>query len=105
MSMGAILRSSWSSSHFAHAEEIDPYHGGRHDEEMGDGRPRRRWRKRLFALTLIAVGTYAYRSYYVEPASTQTPPVISAEETPTKMIPAIANRQSGKLIQERVGAP
>ena len=99
------MRSSRSSSHFAHADEFDPYHEGRYDEELRDGRPRRRWRKRLFALTLIAVGAYAYRSYYVEPASTQTPPVISAGETPSEMTPAVSNRQSGKLIQERVGAP
>ena len=92
MSKGAILRSSRSSSHqnFARAEEIDSYHEGRHDEEMRDDPPRRRWRRRLTALTLIAVGTYAYRTYYVEPASTQTPPVVTAEEAPSK-------------IQERVG--
>jgi hypothetical protein len=106
MSMGATLRSSRSSSHqkFAPAEEIDPYHEGRHDEEIRDAPPRRRWRRRLSVLTLIAVGTYAYRTYYVEPASTQTPPGNTAEETPSKVIPAISDRQSGKLVQERVGA-
>ena len=105
MSKGAILRSSWSSSHpnFARAEESDPYHEGRHDEEMRNDPPRRRWRRRFIALTLIAVGIYAYRTYYVEPASTQTPPVIMAEEVPSKVSLAISAPPSGKLIQDRVG--
>jgi cell division septation protein DedD len=100
------MRSSRSSSHqkFAHAEEIDPYHEDRYDEEMRDEPPRRRWPRRLTALALIAVGAYAYRTYYIEPASTQTPPIITAEETPGVPIPASSDRQSGKLIQERVGA-
>src|SRR3954447_4402769 len=100
------MRSSRSSNHqkFAHAEEIDPYHEDRYYEEMRDEPPRRRWPRRLTALMLIAVGAYAYRTYYIEPASTQTPPVITAEETPGRVIPADSDRQSGKLIQERVGA-
>jgi hypothetical protein len=102
------LRSNWSNNHrakLARADEFDPYHESRHDEEMRDDPPRRSWRKRLTALTLIAVGIYAYRTYYVEPASTQTPPVITAEETPSKVNPAIGDPRSGKLIQDRVGAP
>jgi cell division protein FtsN len=101
------MRSSRSSSHqrFAHAEEIDPYYDGGYHEEMRDDPPRRRWPRRLTALTLIAVGAYAYRTYYVNPASTQTPPVITAEETPSEVIPASSDWQSGKLIQERVGGP
>jgi len=105
------LRSNRSNSHHAkfaraeefdpYAEEFDPYHEGRHDEEMHDP-PRRSWRRRLTALTLIAVGIYAYRTYYVEPGSTQTPQVITAEETPSKVIPAISDPQSGKLIQDRL---
>src|SRR5262249_18563295 len=57
------------------------------------------------ALALIAVGAYAYRTYYIEPASTQTPPLITAEETPSGVIPANSAGPSDKLIQERVGAP
>ena len=99
------MRSSRSSSHqnFARAEEIDPYHEGWHDEEMRNAPPRRRWRRRFVALTLIMVGIYAYRTYYVEPGATQTPQVITAE--PGKVIPAISDQHSGKLIQDRVGAP
>jgi len=101
------LRSSRSSNHqnFARAEEFDPYHEGRHDEEMRNDPPRRRWRRRFVALTLIAVGIYAYRSYYVEPGATQTPQVITAEETTGKVTPATTDQHSGKLIQDRVGAP
>jgi hypothetical protein len=105
------LRSNRSNSHHAkfaraeefdpYAEEFDPYHDGRQDEEMHDP-PRRSWRRRLTALTLIAVGIYAYRTYYVEPGSTQTPQVIRAEETPSEVIPAISDPQSGKLIQDRL---
>jgi len=110
------MRSSRSSSHqkFAHADEIDPYYEGRHYEEIPDEEmryeairdepPRGRWRRRLTVLALIAVGVYAYRTYYIEPASTQTPPVITVDETPSKVIPANSDRQSGKLIQERIGA-
>jgi cell division protein FtsN len=105
MSKGAILRSSRSSSHqnFARAEEIDPYHEGRHDEELRNDPPRRRWRRRFIALTLVAVGIYAYRTYYVEPGSTQTPQVIMAGEMPSKVTPAISDPQSGKF-QDQVGA-
>jgi cell division septation protein DedD len=101
------MRASRSSRHqtFANTEEIDPYYESQYREEMPDDRPRRRWPRRLTVLTLIAVGAYGYQTYYVKPASTQTPPVISAEETASKVIPADSDRQSGKLIQERVGAP
>jgi len=101
------MRSSRSSSHqkFAYAEEIDPYHEDRYDQEVRHHPPRRRWGRRLTALTLIAVGAYAYRTYYIKPASTQTPPVIAEEETASRVIPANSDRQSGKLIQERVGSP
>jgi cell division protein FtsN len=105
-SRGATMRSSRSSSHqrFADAEDIDPYHEDQDYEEMRGDRPRGRWRRRIIVLTLIAVGAYAYRTYYIEPASTKTPPVIAVDETPSKVIPASSDRQSGKLIQERVGA-
>jgi len=95
------LRSNRSNNHhakFARAEERW------HDEELRDDPPRRGWRKRLTVLTLIAIGIYAYRTYYVEPGSTQARPGIIAEERPSKVIPAASDRQSGKLVQDRVGA-
>src|SRR5262245_25409579 len=72
---------------------------------MRNDPPRRRWRERFVALTLIAVRRYACRTYYVEPGATQTPQVITAEETTGKVIPATSDQHSGKLIQDRVGAP
>ena len=95
------MRSNRSNNHhakFARAEERW------HDEELRDDPPRRGWRKRLTVLTLIAIGIYAYRTYYVEPGSTQARPGIIAEERPSKVIPAASDRQSGKLVQDRVGA-
>jgi hypothetical protein len=96
------VRSNRSNSHhakFARAEERW------HDEELHDDPPRRRWRRRLTVLTLIAVGTYAYRTYYVAPDSTQAPAVITAEEAPGQVIPVVTDPQSGKLIRDRVGVP
>src|SRR5215510_262807 len=93
------MRSNRSNSHhakFARAEE--------HDEELREDPPRRSWLGRLTVLALIAIGTYAYRTYYVEPASTQTPAVVTAGETPSQVIPVISDPPSGKLIQDRVGA-
>jgi hypothetical protein len=94
------LRSNRSNSHrakFARAEDRW------HDEELRDDPPRRSWRRRLTVLTLIAIGAYAYRMYYVAPGSTQTPADVTAEEAPSRVIPVVTNPQSGKLIQDRVG--
>src|SRR5215475_359431 len=93
------MRSNRSNSHhakFARAEE--------HDEKSREDPPRRNWLRRLTVLALIAIRTYAYRTYYVKPASTQTPAVVTAVETPTQVIPVISEPSSGKLIQDRVGA-
>lgn len=93
------MRSNRSNSHhakFARAEE--------HDEKSRENPPRRSWLRRLTVLALIAIGTYAYRTYYVKPASTQTPAVVTAVETPSQVIPVISDPPSGKLIQDRVGA-
>jgi len=98
-------RSNTSHPQFARAEEFDPYHEGQHDEEMyDDDPPRRSWGRRLTALTLICCSSvYAYRTYIVEPGSTQTRPVITAEETPSNVSPAIRDPESRKMIQDRVG--
>jgi hypothetical protein len=81
---------------------------GPHDDEMYDDAPRSRWRGgALTAITLIvcatlgSAGAYAYRSYSTRAPSIPTPPVITAEQTPTKVVPA-ADPQSSKAIQDRV---
>jgi SPOR domain len=80
-------------------------------EQMYDDPPRARRRGGLAtALALVGcavlgtAGAYAYRSYYGQPASTQPPPVITADNsTPTKFVPAPAgDGQAGKVIQDRL---
>ena len=62
----------------------------------------------LAAVTLIvcavlgSAGAYAYRSYSVRAESMPAPPVITAEKTPTKVVPA-NDPQSSKTIQDRIG--
>jgi hypothetical protein len=79
-------------------EEIydDPPHAGRRRSGM------------LTALTLIGcamlgtAGAYGYRTYYAGPVTSSAAPVIVADKTPTKVVPA-SEAQSGKVIQDRVG--
>jgi hypothetical protein len=78
------------------------------DEAIYDDPPRARRRGgMLTALTLIGcamigtAGAYGYRTYYVSPAP-YSAPVIVADKTPTKVVPA-SDAQSSKVIQDRVG--
>ena len=75
-----------------------------------DDQPRARRRGALItALTLIGfavlgtAGAYGYRNYYATPSSAPAP-VIVADKTPTKVVPA-SDAQSSKVIQDRVGDP
>jgi hypothetical protein len=85
---------------------------GPHDNEIyDDAAPSSRWRKGgLTAITIVvcavlgSAGAYAYRSYATGVRTTQAPPVIVAEKTPTKVVPA-NDPQSGKSIQDRVRDP
>ena len=54
---------------------------------------------------LGTAGAYGYRTYYSGARATDAP-IISAEKSPNKMVPAAAGGepQSGKSIQERLGA-
>lgn len=81
------------------------------DEASYDDAPRNRTRSRsglITAVTLIAcamvgtAGAYGYRTYYGGPPSPRTPPVITAEGTPSKIMPT-PDGQPGKTIQDRVG--
>lgn len=85
------------------------YHPGIEDDAIYDDPPRTRRRGALFTTVLLigcaVVGTaaaYSYRSYSVA-RSTQTPPVITADTTPNKVVAAAADAQGGKAIQERLG--
>lgn len=77
------------------------------DEPIYDDQPPRGRSGMLTALTLIGcamigtAGAYGYRNYH----SNSTPsaaPVIVADKTPTKIVPA-TDPQSSKVIQDRVG--
>jgi SPOR domain len=82
-----------------------------HDEEMYDDPPPARARSGLTtALALVGcallgtVGAYAYRSYTGPVGSTQPPPVITADNSPTKIVPATAgDPQSGKAAPVNAG--
>jgi hypothetical protein len=79
-----------------------------HDEQSYDDPPRaRRHGGLLTAITLIGcamigtAGAYGYRTYYVAPGGSKTPPTITADTTPSKVVSA--DTQAGKSIQDRVG--
>jgi hypothetical protein len=78
-----------------------------YDEDMYDDPPRSRGRNGLItAVTLIGcaiLGTaaaYGYRTYYTGVSSARTPPVITAETTPTKVV-ATVDPQVGQAFQDR----
>ena len=82
---------------------------GPHDEAMYDDAPQSRWRRGaltavilIVCATLGSAGAYAYRSYSMRAQATSAPPVITAETTPTKVVPA-NDPQSSKAIQDRIG--
>jgi hypothetical protein len=78
-----------------------------YDEDMYDDPPRSRARNGLItAVTLIGcavLGTaaaYGYRTYYTGASSSRTPPIITAETTPTKVV-ATVDPQVGGAFQDR----
>jgi SPOR domain len=82
------------------------------DDRFYDDPPRARATNGLVtAIVLVGcgilgtAGAYGYRTYYSGTRATDAP-IISAEKSPNKMVPAPAggDAQSGKSIQERVGA-
>jgi hypothetical protein len=80
------------------------------DDRFYDDPPRGRATNGLVtAIVLIGcgilgtAGAYGYRTYYSGARPTDAP-IISAEKSPNKMVPAPAGGDSGKSIQERVGA-
>jgi hypothetical protein len=82
------------------------------DERFYDDPPRARATNGLVtAIVLVGcgilgtAGAYGYRTYYSGARATDAP-IISAEKSPNKMVPAPpgGDAQSGKSIQERLGA-
>src|SRR5215471_7004880 len=82
---------------------------GAQDDYAYDDPPRSRGHNALVtAVTLIGcaiigtAGAYGYRTYYVGSGASKTPPVIAADTTPTKIVPA-ADSQPAKSIKDRLG--
>jgi hypothetical protein len=79
------------------------------DERFYDDPPRSRATNGvLTAVVLVAcgilgtAGAYGYRTYYSGTRPTDAP-IISAEKSPNKMVPAPAGTDAGKSVQDRVG--
>src|SRR5690606_140285 len=72
--------------------------------------PRRRRSVMLMAVAILCLavvgtaGAFAYRSFVGGSRGTTPPPVIKADTTPSKVVPAVqtADGQSNKLIYDRV---
>ena len=80
------------------------------DERFYDDPPRMRATNGLItAIVLVGcgilgtAGAYGYRTYYSSARATDAP-IIPAEKSPSKMVPAGSDQQAGKSIQERMGA-
>ncbi|HEY2228467.1 MAG TPA: SPOR domain-containing protein [Xanthobacteraceae bacterium] len=79
------------------------------DERFYDDPPRSRATNGvLTAVVLVGcgilgtAGAYGYRTYYSGARATDAP-IISAEKSPNKMVPAPAAADAGKSVQDRVG--
>jgi hypothetical protein len=79
------------------------------DEQVYDDPPRARRHGALAtAVALIGcamlgtAGAYGYRSYYHSASVTQPPPVIAADSSSNKIVPAPNDSQSGKTVQDRL---
>ncbi len=69
--------------------------------------PRRGGLKTVMALIALVIlgagGAFAYRSMFGPGGTTVPPPVIKADTTPNKVVPAQSGEPSNKLIHDRVG--
>jgi hypothetical protein len=99
---------AYSAGHEGHDGYDDGTAAEQYDNTVYDDSPRASRRGALItALTLIGcatlgtAGAYSYRTYYNAPSSGPAP-VIVADKTATKVVPA-ADTQSSKTIQDRVG--
>ncbi len=80
---------------------------GQHDIYDDAPRPRRRMGimalAAVFALAVIGTaGAFGYRTLFGSSGSSGPPPVIKADTTPSKIVPASAAKTSNKLIYDRV---
>jgi SPOR domain len=84
-----------------------------HREEIYDDPPRARRRGGLVTVMAVAglavlgtAGAFGYRTISSPSGPATPPPVIRADTTPSKIVPAVGTneQQSNKLIQDRVGS-
>jgi hypothetical protein len=97
----------------AYSHPEDPVQGYSAAEDHGfydDVLPRRRIgvlaAAGIFALAIVGTaGAFGYRALFGTSGAKVPPPVIKADATPTKIVPAAASKDptSGKLIYDRVG--
>jgi hypothetical protein len=80
------------------------------DDRVYDDPPRARATNSLVTVVVLVgcgilgtAGAYGYRTYHSGLGPTDAP-IISADKTPNKVVPAAAGGDQGKSIQERVGA-
>lgn len=75
------------------------------EEDFGEQRPRRGMKVVMLLAGLAIVGTgaaFGYRALYGG-GSTMPPPVIKANTTPSKIVPAPSGDSANKMIYDRVG--
>jgi hypothetical protein len=96
-------QAGYDPEYYADEAPLDPQ-----DEGMYDDAPRARRGGNLatvLALVGCAVfgtaGAYAFRTYYTSSDTTQPPPVITADSTPAKIVPA-SDPQASKTVKDRV---
>src|SRR5581483_37609 len=85
----------------AHGHADDGY-----DDDVPEPSPRRGLRTIMVLAGLVilgAGGAFAYRSMLGGGSATTPPPVIKADTTPSKVVPAQNGEASNKLIYDRVG--
>jgi sporulation related protein len=80
-------------------------------EEIYDDPPRAHRRGGLITVMAVAglavlgtAGAFGYRAISGPSGPTVPPPVIRADTAPSKIVPAVGEQQSNKLIQDRVGS-
>jgi hypothetical protein len=88
--------------------QTSPHLGPEEDDYYEDEQPSRRRMGILviagvFALAVIGTaGAFGYRALFGSSSVSAPPPVIKAEPSPSKVVPAAANPQSSKQITDRV---
>ncbi len=105
----ATTAPGYQDDHYNQPNQNAPQLGPEQDDYYEDEQPSRRRMGILviagvFALAVVGTaGAFGYRALFGSSSTSGPPPVIKAESTPSKIVPASAkDPQSGKLITDRV---